>query len=131
MRKLTVHQTERRRQNLLNVLYLDAFRDISQADLEPLFGRRYRVLDVGSGTGDWGIEMARTRPDVEVLGIDLVGPDEGLEKPGPNWRFVSEVDFESDDWGPWAEEGEWDLIRCGFLIGCVGDWEKLLGKIRR
>ncbi len=49
------------------------------------------ILDIGSGTGRWGIEMAKAFPKSEVFGIDLVQPPEGSitysdERP-PNYHF--------------------------------------------
>lgn len=31
----------------------------------------HRVLDVGTGTGIWAIEMADMHPEAEIVGIDL------------------------------------------------------------
>jgi methylase of polypeptide subunit release factors len=31
----------------------------------------HRVLDVGTGTGIWAIEMADAHPEAEIVGIDL------------------------------------------------------------
>ena len=35
-------------------------------------GTRPKVLDVGTGSGIWAIEMAELYPGVDVLGIDLI-----------------------------------------------------------
>ena len=36
-------------------------------------GTRPKVLDLGTGSGIWAIEMAELYPGVDVLGIDLIG----------------------------------------------------------
>jgi SAM-dependent methyltransferase len=39
--------------------------------------RLSRVLDVGSGTGQWGYDVRRERPGAVVVGFDLVAPKPG------------------------------------------------------
>jgi methylase of polypeptide subunit release factors len=45
----------------------------------PLGKNPQRILDVGTGTGIWAIDMAERYPSAEVLGIDLRWVD-------PLWR---------------------------------------------
>lgn len=54
----------------------------------------YEVLDLGTGTGMWAIEMADTFPSAQVLGIDL-SPVQPCWVP-PNCKF--EVDDFELDW---------------------------------
>jgi ubiquinone/menaquinone biosynthesis C-methylase UbiE len=54
------------------------------------------ILDVGCGTGRWAMEMAQTFPDANVIGIDIVPPEQdkaqvfgyGLENKPDNYAFV-------------------------------------------
>ena len=47
------------------------------------------ILDVGSGTGRWGMEMASVFPEARIVGTDLVPPkdDPALEMPS-NYSFT-------------------------------------------
>lgn len=54
------------------------FRQVLQGNsLVPCaFGNESRILDVGSGTGRWAIEMAEALPNVQVYGLDLSPPQD-------------------------------------------------------
>ncbi|KAG9048508.1 hypothetical protein FS837_012698 [Tulasnella sp. UAMH 9824] len=54
--------------------------------LEPREGSQPSILDVGSGSGSWVIEMGKLFPHVEVVGLDLV-PANLSSTPSPNCRF--------------------------------------------
>jgi tRNA (guanine-N7-)-methyltransferase len=50
----------------------------SPPDFDRVFGRRApRVLDIGFGMGETTAEMARARPDVDFLAVDVHGPGVG------------------------------------------------------
>jgi SAM-dependent methyltransferase len=55
----------------------------------PLRSDVASILDVGCGTGRWVIEMARTFPGAQVVGLDIEPPQSGQILP-PNARFVLE-----------------------------------------
>ena len=46
------------------------------------------LLDVGSGTGRWVIEMARAFPGAQVVGLDVEPPAQSAQSIPPNARFV-------------------------------------------
>ena len=62
-----------------------ALREALGANYLAQIERPLRVLDVGSGTGQWAFEICRTFPEALVVGFDLVGskPD-----PPPGYRLV-------------------------------------------
>ena len=52
-------------------------------------GRPATILDVGSGTGRWGLEMAAVFPQARIVGTDLVAPKaEALAEMPRNFSFV-------------------------------------------
>ncbi|KAK3377107.1 S-adenosyl-L-methionine-dependent methyltransferase [Lasiosphaeria ovina] len=60
----------------------------------PIGDSPQKIIDLGTGTGIWAIEVADQFPSAEVLGIDIT-PIQPLWVP-PNLRFI--VDDIQDDW---------------------------------
>ncbi|KAK4228587.1 Trans-aconitate 2-methyltransferase [Podospora fimiseda] len=63
--------------------------------LAPIGDNPQRIIDVGTGTGIWAIEIGDLFPSAEVLGLDL-SPIQPQWVP-PNVRFL--VDDVEDEWG--------------------------------
>ncbi|OWT42606.1 methyltransferase LaeA [Pochonia chlamydosporia 170] len=83
-----------------------------------------QILDLGTGTGIWPIDVSKSMPQAFVLGVDfnMIQPKmipATMEPP-------LELDIESD-WG--TLKGGWDLIHVRALFGSVGCWEKMYHKI--
>ncbi|KAG8405411.1 hypothetical protein J3458_022068 [Metarhizium acridum] len=85
-----------------------------------------RILDLGTGTGIWSIDMAEALPRASVLGVDMnmIQP----ERIPANMEPPMEFDIESD-WKPM--ERNWDLIHVRTLFGAVRCWEDMYRKIHR
>ncbi len=62
-----------------------AFRAVLGANYAAPVVRPARVLDVGSGTGQWAFELCERFPDALVVGLDLVP---GKEEQPPGYRWV-------------------------------------------
>lgn len=78
-----------------------------------------RIVDMGTGTGHWVIEMADRYPAAEVTGTDL-SPIQPSWVP-PNVKF--EIDDVEDTW-TWPSN-HFDLIHEQLLIaGCLRDYKK-------
>ncbi|KZO93479.1 S-adenosyl-L-methionine-dependent methyltransferase, partial [Calocera viscosa TUFC12733] len=84
-------QTEYERldkQHLMHKLALGALYypiDLVQAALEPVDGEEKAIMDLGTGSGIWAVEMAVAFPNAQVVGFDLA-PQMNRPRP-PNCHF--------------------------------------------
>lgn len=86
--------------------------------LAPI-GKPATILDIGTGTGIWAIEMGDDFPDAEILGTDL-SPTQ------PTW-VPANVKFEIDDAEEnWTFQQKFDFVHCRYLAAAIADWEKLV-----
>ncbi|KAF2494299.1 S-adenosyl-L-methionine-dependent methyltransferase [Lophium mytilinum] len=78
-----------------------------------------KILDVGTGTGVWAVDIADIFPDAEIIGTDL-SPTQTAMAP-PNIRF--EIDDCNSEWV--YPEDSFDFVHMRSLSGCVSDWPAL------
>lgn len=83
--------------------------------------RLRRILDVGTGTGIWAMEVADAFPEKEVVGTDLspIQPD----FVPPNCEFVVD-DVERE----WAWERKFDYVHCRMLCLGMHDWPRFFAQ---
>ncbi|KAK2051778.1 methyltransferase domain-containing protein [Colletotrichum caudatum] len=91
--------------------------------LSPIDGEKtHRILDIGTGTGIWAIEVGELLPNSEIIGNDLSANQ-------PNW-VPPNVKFEIDDVeSPWVSARKFDFIFCRYMVGAIADWPKLMDSI--
>ncbi|GAB7347281.1 hypothetical protein MBLNU459_g3368t2 [Dothideomycetes sp. NU459] len=79
-----------------------------------------RVLDMGTGTGIWCVEMGDLHPSAEIVGVDLspIQPD----WVPPNVRFIVD-DIESEWLYP---ENHFDMIHSRHMAIAIKDWDHIL-----
>ncbi|KAH8648780.1 S-adenosyl-L-methionine-dependent methyltransferase [Tricladium varicosporioides] len=88
--------------------------------LAPIAQQPQRILDLGTGTGIWAINMADAYPSAEVLGLDIA-PTQPQWVP-PNCRFeIDDIEM------PWTLEREsFDFIHARDLLLSIRNWPQLI-----
>ncbi|GAA88037.1 TAM domain methyltransferase [Aspergillus luchuensis IFO 4308] len=88
--------------------------------LAPINPDGKRILDIGTGTGIWAIQMGDEYPNVEqIVGNDL-SPIQPSWVP-PNVKFIVD-DVEKE----WMESAPYDYIHCRYMAGSIRDWPRLI-----
>ncbi|UNI16715.1 hypothetical protein JDV02_003128 [Purpureocillium takamizusanense] len=78
-----------------------------------------RVLDLGTGTGIWPVELAEEYPNIVVQGVDF-NRIQPLRI--PRNMLLLELDIEQD----WDAIGHgWDLIHVRTMLGSIHNWKDL------
>jgi SAM-dependent methyltransferase len=85
-----------------------------------------KVLDIGTGTGKWVVEVADMFPKAKVFGTDL-SPIQPENVP-PN-VFFEISDCTDDEWG--FKVGSFDMIHTGFMIGSLPSFSDLITNSKR
>ncbi|EFW18774.1 hypothetical protein D8B26_005584 [Coccidioides posadasii str. Silveira] len=86
----------------------------------PLPSNPQRILDFGTGTGIWAIDIADEFPSSEVIGTDL-SPIQPTWIP-PNCKFY--VDDVESEW-PYQPGEEFDFIHGRGMGGSIANWDQL------
>jgi len=93
--------------------------------LAPIGPNPQRILDVGTGTGIWAMQVAECYPGAEVIGTDI-SPVQPKWVP-PNLTF--EIDDLEAEW--LYRPGSFDLINVRFMFLAVKDFPALLAQAYR
>lgn len=98
-------------------------------------GTPQSILDVGSGTGRWAIEMANLFPRAQVIGLDINPPpvdllsEKGMEMRPANYRFVPGNLLE----GLPFSDGTFDFVHMRALVTAIPHdrWPVVIGELAR
>lgn len=88
--------------------------------LAPITSEPTDILDLGTGSGIWSIDVSEDYPEASVKGVDLA-PTQPTFVP-PNCSF--EVDDVEEEWT--FREESFDFIFARDLIFAIRDWPKLI-----
>ncbi|KAF2729529.1 S-adenosyl-L-methionine-dependent methyltransferase [Polyplosphaeria fusca] len=99
--------------------HIQTLRLDGELHLAPIGDNPQRILDLGTGTGIWAIDMGDKFPSAEILGNDISPIQPSLVP--PNVKF--EVDDLEDEW---VYSSKFDFIHARYLACAIRDWSKLL-----
>ncbi|PUU83403.1 S-adenosyl-L-methionine-dependent methyltransferase [Tuber borchii] len=86
----------------------------------PINPNPQNILDIGTGTGSWAVDIADMYPSAHVIGTDL-SPIQSNWVP-PN--LVYEIDDAESEWT--YKHDSFDLIHTRYLAGTFKDWPKFI-----
>lgn len=79
------------------------------------------ILDIGTGTGDWALDMADQHPGAHVIGIDLSPIQPDLVAPNLEFQIA---DCEEE----WTFQQSFDLIHLRNLNCAIENWPQLISR---
>ncbi|RDX56492.1 S-adenosyl-L-methionine-dependent methyltransferase [Lentinus brumalis] len=92
--------------------------------LAPRPGKTAAILDVGTGSGSWAIDMAKQFPHCSVVGVDLAPPRVDGDLP-PNCRF--EIDDANLGFSHYRES--FDVIHARSVSAGIRDFPQFLEEL--
>lgn len=112
-------EAELTRLNIVHQIYLILLDNtLTTAPIPPT---NPRILDIGTGPGDWAIEMSAAHPTATIIASDLTVFDSGLGHLGlPNVEFQL-----ADARTEWTYHDPFDLIHLRGLSGAFQDWDAI------
>lgn len=107
---------EQTRLNIIHQIYLILLD--GKLTAVPLAKPDARILDIGTGPGDWALEMSGLYPNASIIASDIGVFDGGL-----GHVDLPNVSFQIDDArGEWTYHQPFDLIHLRGLSGSFEDW---------
>ncbi|KAI0780653.1 S-adenosyl-L-methionine-dependent methyltransferase [Trametes elegans] len=98
--------------------------DLVRRALRPRPGKAPGILDVGTGSGSWAIDMAKLFPHCNVVGVDLAPPRVDGDLP-PNCRF----EIDDANLGFSHYRGTFDLIHARSVSAGIRDYPQFLEEL--
>lgn len=80
-----------------------------------------KILDIGTGTGEWAMEMGEVYPDADVIGTDIAKIQDTAI---PRNVFFQIDDAEDEDGWTWQEDSI-DLVHLRSMQGAFMDWKQI------
>ncbi|CAI7610608.1 unnamed protein product [Penicillium manginii] len=115
-------ETELTRLNILHQIYLILLDGhLTTAPFRTNALSAPRILDIGTGPGDWAIEMSAEFPNAEIIASDIGVFDSGLGQ-----LSLPNVEFQlADAQDEWTYHEPFDLVHVRGLSGAFRDWGRI------
>lgn len=112
-------EAEQTRLNVIHQIYLILLD--GELTAVPITKDDPRILDIGTGPGDWTIEMSSLYPEAKIIATDIAVFDAGIAHVD-----IPNVSFQLDDArGEWTYHDSFDLIHIRGLSGAFQDWSSI------
>jgi len=80
-----------------------------------------KILDIGTGTGEWAMAMGDEFPDAEIIGTDIAR----IQPSAVPENVFFEIDDAEEDGGWMWPENEFDLVHFRSMAGAFTDWRQI------
>lgn len=80
-----------------------------------------KILDVGSGTGEWAMAMGDEYPDAEIIGIDIAK----IQPSAVPLNVFFEIDDAEEEGGWTWPEDEFDMVHFRTMAGAFKSWDEM------
>jgi SAM-dependent methyltransferase len=111
-------EDEQTRLQMLNGVYYSLFGH--RLTTVPLTNPK-KILDIGTGTGEWAMAMGDEYPETEVIGTDIAKIQPGA---APLNVFFEIDDAEEEHGWTWADD-EFDFIHFRYMCGAFTSWDHI------
>ncbi|KJZ74443.1 hypothetical protein HIM_06039 [Hirsutella minnesotensis 3608] len=111
---------EQDRLDMIHHVYYRALDD--RLFLAPIDPTGLHILDIGTGTGIWPINLGELYPGASIVGNDLSPIQPSFVPPNVKF-FVDDVELD------WCEPTQYDFIHCRYMAGAIKNWPRLVRQI--
>lgn len=80
-----------------------------------------KILDVGTGSGDWAMAMGDEFPDAEVIGTDIAK----IQPSAVPLNVFFEIDDAEEEGGWTYPDDEFDLVHFRHMAGAFSNWSEI------
>ncbi|KAF7864547.1 hypothetical protein EAF04_006679 [Stromatinia cepivora] len=115
---MPIDEEELDRLRIIHQIYLQIFDN--ELTTVPLKSPT-RILDIGTGTGDWAMGMGDLWPSAEIIGTDIAK----VQPTAVPLNVFFEIDDAEEEGGWTWPPNEFDLVHLRNMAGAFGNWDHI------